>query len=813
MNFQFAALNFATAATYNIGMDGSFSVAVGDVNSDGKPDLLVATRCYDFHCTSGGVGVLLGNGDGTFQPAVSYGSGGYEAASVALADVNGDGNPDLVVANYYASASNLGSGAIGVLLGNGDGTFQAAVSYGSTSGYNQYSVAVGDVNGDGKLDVVVGNYCSTSICANTAGVLMGNGDGSFQPAVPYGAGGYLGPSVALGDVNGDGKVDIVIANYYGDSSLTSPGPVGVLLNNGDGTFQTAVTYTSGGYFASSVAVGDVNGDGKLDLVVANSSDNNSGIGTVGVLLGNGDGTFQPAVSYGSGGSGGTSVAIGDFDGDGKQDIVVANEYDCNTPCGVGGVGVLLGNGDGSFQTAQAFGSGGYDALSVATGDVNADGKTDLLVTNYCLSLDDCASSSVDVLINTSTFATTTTISSSPNPSNVGQSVAFTATVTPQGKGTPTGTVSFLDGTTNLGNATLSSSGVAALTISTLAVGSHNLTATYSGDQNFAASTSSILVQVVEGTTAVLSPASINFGNEAVGMASAPQTLTLTNTGAGVLGISGIALTGINAVDFAETNTCGATLGAGSSCTISVTFTPTATGLRSASLTVTDDAIGGTQSAALSGVGVTPAVSLSPTSLTFGTQLIRTTSAAQVLTLTNTGTATLTITSLIFTGINPADFAQTNTCGASVSPGASCTITVTFAPRAINLRTASLSVADNATGSPQTVSVKGTGTQVKLSPTSLNFGSVKVGKKSIAQTIIVTNAGSTSLSITGIGITGTNFADFSETTTCGSSLAAGKNCSISVTFAPKATGKRTASVTVTDNGGGSPQKVTLTGTGT
>ena len=242
---QASGLNFAPAVPYGSGGYDAYSVVVADVNGDGKPDLLVANNCFSSSsCVNGTVGVLLGNGDGTFQTAVTYGSGGYETLSLAVGDLNGDGKPDLVVANECASSTNCVNGTVGVLLGNGDGTFQTAVTYGS-GGYDTLSLAVGDVNGDGKPDLVVANcgYCGTG--NDSVGVLLGNGDGTFQTAVPYDSGGSTSRSVAVGDVNGDGKPDLVVANQCVISSNCMNGLVGVLLGNGDGTFQAAVTYASG----------------------------------------------------------------------------------------------------------------------------------------------------------------------------------------------------------------------------------------------------------------------------------------------------------------------------------------------------------------------------------------------------------------------------------------------------------------------------------------------------------------------------------------------------------------------------------------
>src|SRR5216684_1815090 len=237
---------------------------------------------------------------------------GYDPIFVAVGDFNGDGVPDLVVANE-------GSNNVSVLLGNGQGAFQAAQNF--AAGTNPQSVAVGDFNGDGKLDLAVANEGSGDVS-----VLLGNGDGTFQTAVAI-ATGTNPQSVAVGDFNGDGNLDLAVANG-GDFSSGAGSNVTVLLGNGDGTFQTARAFAVDD-IPQSVAVGDFNGDGKLDLAVANLRS-----GDVSVLLGNGDGTFQGAVNYAAAGA--SSIAVGDFNGDGKLDLAVAS----------GSVSVLLGNGDG-----------------------------------------------------------------------------------------------------------------------------------------------------------------------------------------------------------------------------------------------------------------------------------------------------------------------------------------------------------------------------------------------------------------------------------------------------------------------------------
>src|SRR5438876_5132045 len=228
----------------------AYGVALGDINGDGKLDLLVANFCADSTCASGGVAVFLGKGDGSFQPVVTYGSGGLDSYSVAVGDVNEDSKPDRLVANYYCADGNYYSnGTVGVLLGNGDGTFQAAVSYGS-GGSGPVSLAVGDVNGDGKPDLLVANQCSnrnnSNSCTGLLTVLLGSGDGKFQAAVSYASGGASPSSIVLADINGDEKPDVLISNQCARLDGDCAGNISVLLGKSDGSFPAAINYGSGG---------------------------------------------------------------------------------------------------------------------------------------------------------------------------------------------------------------------------------------------------------------------------------------------------------------------------------------------------------------------------------------------------------------------------------------------------------------------------------------------------------------------------------------------------------------------------------------
>jgi len=364
-------VSFTARVDYPVGANPS-SVVVGDFNGDGVPDF--ATANYGANTVS----VLLGNGDGTFQAARTFATAGFNPEFVALGDVNGDGRQDLAVAHSGSTPST-----VSVLRGNGDGTFQAARVF--ATGQGSLSVAVGDFNGDGRPDLVAANYYS-----NDVSVLLGNGDGTFQPAQSFPTAGMNPVTVAVGDFNGDGRPDLAVTNGANTTSGAVPGNLAVLLGNGDGTFQAARTIDVG-ITPAFVAVRDVNGDGRPDLAVANFRSNDAS-----VLLGNGDGTFQAPRNFNTG-TGPLSMAVGDVNSDGQPDLAVAN-FDFNIQ-GPNTVSVLLGNGDGTFQAAQAF-SAGTNPASVAVGDFNGDVRQDLAVGNF-------NSDNVSVLINNTAIAPNT----------------------------------------------------------------------------------------------------------------------------------------------------------------------------------------------------------------------------------------------------------------------------------------------------------------------------------------------------------------------------------------------------------------------
>jgi Bacterial Ig-like domain (group 3)/FG-GAP-like repeat len=553
------AVTYSTGGFDSIAYDNSTWVSADDVNGDGKLDVLVANVCSTYsldECSTGAnVGVLLGNGDGTFQPVVTYASGGYYAFTVIAADVNGDGKPDLLVANgcYVTSPDEPcpSSGSVGVLLGNGDGAFQPVINY--PSGGLLSWIAVADVNGDGKPDLLVSNQDGGSNGEGSVGVLLNKGDGTFQPVQTYSSGGLQTGFIVVADVNADGKPDLLVSNLSGsvgvllgngdgtfqpvvtyapviaanvlqvadlrnDGKLDlvvngggsfDGGGLSILLGNGDGTFQHAVVYGAGGGYNGPPIIMDLNGDHVLDLAAPNGFCSSTDSACVGVLLGNGDGTFQPAVQYPVGGA--ALLAAGDVNGDGIIDLITSDEGCPKGVCsnGHGSVNVLLGNGNGTFQSALSYDSGAFYTTWVGTADVNGDGRLDVLAVSPNTGP---IIGQVGVLMNNAggLTATSTTLTSSLNPSVAGQAITFTATVSSIAGAPPNGeTVVFTNGSAFLGSAPLTG-GIASLTTSSLPVGSSTITALYYGASSFMGSTSAGVRQIVNsGVTTTTLTSSLN----------------------------------------------------------------------------------------------------------------------------------------------------------------------------------------------------------------------------------------------------------------------------------------------------------------
>lgn len=320
--------------------------------------------------------------------------------------------------------------------------------------------------------------------------------------------------------------------------------------------------------------------------------------------------------------------------------------------------------------------------------------------------------------------------------------------------------------------------------------------------------------------ATLSTAALSFGSQVVQTSSGAMSANLTNTGSANLVLSTITLGGTNAAEFTRGGTCAAaaSLAPAASCSVDVTFKPTAIGTRNATITIGHNATPNSSVLSLTGTGTSapvPAVGLSATTLAFGNQTVGMPSAIKSVTISNTGTANLVLGTITTTGSNAADFAANKCSGSTLIPNASCAVEVTFTPAALNSRTATLSIASNASGSPHGVALSGNGVAapaaaVTLSPASLAFGNQTVGTTSAQKTISLTNSGNAALGISSIVTTGSGFA---STHNCAASLAAMASCTINVTFAPSNAVAAAGAVTVTSNAAGSPHTVGLSGTGT
>ena len=547
------SVTFGPATKYPVG-SSDYSTAVGDFNLDGFLDLAVTDNNNDCPC-GGWVGIQLNDGNGNFGQ-VTYYDAGVNPISVAVGDFNSDGSPDLAVGGENGTA---------ILLNNGDGTFGAATLYGPAVAF----VAVADVNSDSKLDLIVANGTGVS-------VMLGNGDGTFQQPTSYVTGARAN-SVAVADFNSDGKSDLAVTNANNDD-------VSVLLGNGDGTFRQPVNYGIG-MTPVSVAVADFNGDGNVDLAAANQ-----GAATVSVLLGNGDGTFRHGGPLSTDRSP-TEIVVADFNHDGKPDLAVSNQ---------GGnpayLQVFLGIGNGQFQAPLRL-PVDFGMQSVTAGDLNNDGYPSLAAVGLF---------SLDTILNLPTpiptFSSTNLI--------FGDQLVGTVSSPQTVKLTNTGdldlvlssvvtTGSFIQ--TNKCGGSLAPLASCAVQVSYNATAEGTQTGATTFTDNALGNPQAISLQG-QGTVVKIAPPSLNFGSVPVGTTSPAQTVKVSNTSSGAVALYGVSISGANAGDFAETTTCVYGLRPKTACTVSVTFTPTATGSRSATLNISDSGGGSPQTASLTGTG-------------------------------------------------------------------------------------------------------------------------------------------------------------------------------------------------------------------
>ena len=581
------------------------------------------------------------------------------------------GPVDVIAANNANTTTDNG------LFFKGDGKGGLSTGTPLSLGIDTVSAIItGDFNGDGKQDFIVGGAAFGVPAFN---VFLGNGDGTFNNGTLNATSDVAITALAAGDFTGEGYLDLAVAH--------SDGTVDIFLQDGEGDFYPNAG-TQAGSSPSAIAIGDFNGDGKADLAITNSGGDN-----ISILLGDGTGNFNAAASPGTG-SAPAAIAVGDFNGDGLADLAVANSGSKN-------VTILLGKGDGTFA-AQTPLSAGDTPVSLAIGTFNGDGTADIAVANENPS-SQASSSTATILLSQVTQTTTATATgiapvgtgthlvdaSYPGDSNHAASVSSTTSLTGTGSQGPVVTLSPSSLTfpstkvgsvsanqtvtvTNTGTATLNISGMnstgtnaasfyvpsrtcgtslAAGANCTLSIGfrpkaSGTITGAISIADNAGNSPQIISVTGTGVASPVVkfSSGTITFPSTDVGATSATQTVTLTNTGDATLTVNYLISKGTDASSFFDpSNTCGTSVAAGASCTITIAFRPKAVGALTGTIYVNDNAAGGEQGVNVSGTGIAdPLVTLTPSSLTFPSTSVGSTSAAQTVTLKNTGFAVLDI---------------------------------------------------------------------------------------------------------------------------------------------------------------------------
>lgn len=815
--------------TFNAGVSfavgtGPVALAVADLNGDKKLDLVVVNY------TASSVTVLLNKGTGT-SVAFSQASGspiatGSNPTSVAVADFNGDNKLDLAVGTYTSEN-------VTVFLGFGTGTFTTGASL--AAGQPVWAVAAGDFDGDGKLDIAVGGLFEVF-------VYLGNGNGTFGASgfgVPNNDGAFALLPI---DINGDKKLDLITVErdkFFSNTTFT------VVLNNtttkGNPSFVFPGVHYAVGFQPSAIGLADFNHDGRIDAVVTSQGSNIASI-----LLGNGKGGFDPSVTRATLARQPYNIVTADWNNDKKPDLAIS---------GYGGdnVSILTGKGNGTFtETSYTV---GLQPLGMVAADLNGDGATDLAVANR-------NSNTVSIMINNKTGKFPAT---SPSYATGHAPVALAAgnfrltgqmdlAVADSGDSA----ISILpnDGTGKFGApipVALTANNFPAYMVAAdfngdgkvdLAVANGNFVSIFLNsagsfsshvDINMNAqptwlATASLrkngimdLVAVFNSSLAVLlgkgngtfaAPVFYNFQTQAVSTAvtiadmNADGILDLVvsnygeSTAAIMLGKGDGSFLPLSRYEI----TC-ATCGGGTASPQAVVaadfngdgFEDLATVNSSSTYTVYLN---------------TPAAAVWHSSLTFPTLQLGQTGTAQMGTLYSSGVASLTpkVT------VSPADYATTSTCPVAMATGSSCAVTVTFSPKDINARAGGITFADAATETPQKITLTGTGSEVNVNPSPVNFGSIVHGTTATQTVTIKDLSGGAfpahTLSFTSIAVTGTGFSLPTNSCPSGTStLAAGASCTVKVKFAPGTAGTFSGTLTITDNGGGSPQKITLSGKGT
>lgn len=696
--------------------DSIYSVAAADFDKDGKMDLIVGSNFTVF--------VKLGNGNGTFGTYAYAPTGPLGPGAIALytLDLNGDAKTDVICVNYSTSDTQT---AITVLTNTTTAIGNPAFAFPPRRygvGYQPRGMAVGDFNADRRLDVLV-----TAQGSNLASVLLGDGKGHFDPGTDTAIGKAQCQFLAAADFNNDKKPDIAITCLGGN--------VQVFLGKGNGTFNAPITLTAGSG-PQDMAAADFNGDGFIDLAVANKNSNN-----ISVFLNNKAGGFNAPANYATA-SGPVGVVAGKFTLAGHVDLAVINTTAATLQ-------VFPGNGLGAFGTPAAYGLP-PGPQGIVAGDFNSDGKLDLAVANV---------GSVSVLTNNAgTFPTRKDYTLGGQPTGIATASLRNSGVLDLVVTLPIAKkLAVMLGNNNGTFATpvtYSSFGGAGV-----AIGDFNA----DGFLDVAAATGGPSISVFPGNgNGTLLPALSYY----LGTGSSPQWWDIA-----ALDLNSDGFTDFVAVDYGNA-TYGVYLN-------------------------------------------TPVAALRPTKMNFGTRLLGSTSAAQMVRIYNPGIATLNLKMTL----SPTDYVQTlNSCGASLISGANCSVSVAFSPKDINTRAGTVSFADNATATPQKVNLTGQGSEVGVSPNPIPFGAIAHGTITTKLVTITNLSGGAfpahPLTFTGIVVSGAGFSLVSNSCPPStSSLAAGATCQLTLKFAPSTIGNFSGLLTLTDDGGGSPQKIALTGSGT